>query len=110
MAGTPEGKVKDMIRKHLLARGFIQVATGVVTGPRFFWMPFQGPYSVHGVADFILCDHGLFGAIEAKAKDGDQTEHQKDFEKLVNNSGGEYAVVRNERDLLAFLDCYMQGA
>lgn len=97
-----------MIRKHLVARGFVPVGIGEV-GKRFFWMPFQGPYSVHGVADFILCDHGLFGAIEAKADDGSQTEHQKDFEKLVNEAEGEYAVVKTERDLLAFLDVFMQG-
>ena len=108
MSRTPEGKVKDMIRKNLIARGFVQAATGTMA-ERFFWMPFQGPYSVHGIADFILCDHGLFGAIEAKAADGKQTEMQKDFEQLVNVAGGEYAVVRTERDLLAFLDSFMQG-
>lgn len=101
---TPEGKVKAMIRKHLLAHGCKRVGVGETEGDSFFWMPYQGPYSVKGVADFILCYHGRFVAIEAKA-DTDQTEHQKDFEALTKSAGGIYVVVRTEQDMVAFMEC-----
>lgn len=100
---TPEGRVKAMIRKFLLDNDFKQVGIGETDGDAFFWMPFQGPYSVKGVADFILCYRGLFVAIEAKA-DTDQTEHQKDFEKLTNACGGLYFLVRASYDMVQLME------
>lgn len=100
---TPEGRVKAMIRKYLLDNDFKQVGVGEVVGDAFFWMPFQGAYSVRGVADFIICYRGLFVAIEAKA-DTDQTVHQKDFENLVASCGGLYFLVRTSYDMVELME------
>jgi hypothetical protein len=56
MANTPEGKVKDTIKKIL----------GKHT-PVWWFMPATGGYGKSGVPDFVVCVKGKFLAIEAKA-------------------------------------------
>lgn len=107
MSKTPEGKIKEMIKRRLFAEGFVQVGKGIIDADRFFWMPHQGMYSVHGVSDFILCSNGVFGAIEAKTDRGKETVHQKDFGALVTHSLGVYSVVRTEQDMDEFLKYYL---
>lgn len=108
MATTPEGRVKNVIRRVLEENGFARVGTGDYFHKRFYFMPIGGPYSQHGVADYILCGGGRFGALEAKAGYGKQTELQKDFERQVQSAGGMYAVIRNEQDLKEFLDEFLE--
>lgn len=105
---TPEAKVKAMIRRVLEEKGFARVGTGNVTSPRFYFMPIGGAYTAHGVADFILCDSGHMGAIEAKAKGGRQTELQKDFQQMCEAANAEYAVVTEEAELRGFLDYFLE--
>jgi len=52
---TPEGRVKDQIKKLLKARDI------------WYYMPVQNGMGVVGIPDFICCWDGLFLAIEAKA-------------------------------------------
>lgn len=55
MAKTPEGVVKDGIKKFLKDRG------------AWFFMPVSNGMGQVGIPDFIICYRGLFVAIEAKA-------------------------------------------
>ena len=107
MAKTPEGKVKDMIRRKLIERGFMQVAQGCTDARRWFWMPVQGLYSVQGMSDYLgMCD-GKPWFIEAKSEDGEPTAHQADFLAMAESSGAVTAIVRNEHDmeLLLYVIC-----
>lgn len=81
MAGkTPEGRVKDAIKKWLKAEGLLTISDLAQLRfaaehqkaepsaiPGWFWMPVQGEMSVHGVHDFVGCWHGVFFSIEAKS-------------------------------------------
>lgn len=55
MAQTPEGRVKDAVRKWLKARDI------------WYYMPVQNGMGVVGIPDFICCWNGQFLAIETKA-------------------------------------------
>lgn len=91
---TPEGKVKDAIKKALHANSvypFMDIATGKVTEYEgFYYMPVAGPFSVHGVHDFVGCWNGVFWSIETKAPGNgeDATYHQDCFNIAVNGTGG----------------------
>lgn len=92
---TPEGKVKDAVKKRLEFYGvlpFTKVADlqpGQV-GVGFYWMPVQGAFSVQGPHDFCGCWNGVFWSMETKAPDNkvDATEPQRAFESAVNRTGG----------------------
>lgn len=91
---TPEGKVKDAVKKRLEHYGvlpFIHAADATsreVVG--MYWMPVQGLGSVHGVHDFCGCWHGVFWSLETKAEDNpvDATEPQYAFNKASLRTGG----------------------
>jgi len=94
MARTPEGKVKDDVKAALHAEGifpFMQVAEKPPANAiGVYYMPVAGPYSVHGVHDFVLNVKGRFCTIETKAPDNpeDETYHQGCFRAAVNWTGG----------------------
>ena len=60
MANTPEGKVKNMVKKYLKKY--------VDKGSMYYFMPSQGAFAKKGVPDFIICYNGNFLAIETKAE------------------------------------------
>lgn len=65
---------------------------------------------VSGVADLILLIprgqyHGLM--IEMKTKDGSQSIHQREWQKLVEEQGYRYVVVRSEEEFRAVLTEYL---
>ena len=81
MAQTPEGKVKDKIKKILKANNI------------YYAMPMGTGFGNSGVPDFLCCFKGRFLAIEAKADMKSkatalQVKHGEEIEK----SGG-YAWV-----------------
>lgn len=96
MAKTPEGKVKDDVKAALKAAGvypFTDIAIGKVPRANVdgtYYMPVAGPYSIHGVHDFVGCWHGTFWSIETKAPDNpeDETIHQGYFREAVTAAGG----------------------
>ena len=55
MASTPEGKVKDAVKKLLKSRGI------------WWYCPVQNGMGVVGIPDFICCWDGKFLAVETKA-------------------------------------------
>lgn len=94
MATTPEGHVKNEVKRELHSRGvhpFQDIATGKApSAVGAYYMPVAGPFSVHGVHDFVGCWRGVFFAIETKAPNNpdDETTHQGHFRKAVTQSGG----------------------
>lgn len=94
MAQTPEGKVKDNIKKVLNAHGI------------WFFMPAANGFGKVGVPDFICCWGGNFLAIEAKAKGkkGDTTANQKARIAEINGHGGVAIVIDDATELEEFLN------
>jgi hypothetical protein len=94
MAKTPEGAVKDAVKKALAARGvlpFTELASGKhPEAVGAYYMPVAGPFSVHGVHDFVGCWSGRFFSIETKApKEAvDETIHQGRFRVAFTQAGG----------------------
>ena len=77
MSRTPEGRVKEAIKKELDSRGFRRAGTArppAVEG--WYYMPVSNGMGVHGIPDFICCWQGLFFGIEAKAEGGEPTPNQ----------------------------------
>lgn len=83
MAGTPEGRVKEMIRKRLDAE----------FPNHWRYMPVSMGMGAHGVPDFICCVDGLFVAIEAKAPGGVPTKRQEEQIWRIKQANGVVAVV-----------------
>ena len=91
---TPESKVKDRI-KAVLKRNNI-----------WYFMPIGGPFSAHGVPDFVCCWRGCFLGIEAKApgKRKHTTENQKRTLSEIETHGGMTVVVDDVSQLIEFLE------
>jgi len=82
---TPEGKVKDQIKKILKSLGF------------WFYMPVQNGLGVNGIPDLIVCAGGFFIGIETKApgKLKNVTPNQQARLAEINGAGG-LAVVTDD--------------
>lgn len=96
MAQTPEGKVKDQIKKILKARG------------AWYFMPVGGGYGPPGIPDFIVCLRGRFIGLEAKSV---KTSHgltpaQRIVLGKIAHAGGMSLVVDEEN--LALLDAALE--
>lgn len=91
---TPEGKVKEAVKKKLHGYGVwpftkaADMADDQVNGT--YWMAVQGPFAVHGVHDFTGVWCGVFWSIETKAPDNpeDATASQEAFRVAVTKAGG----------------------
>lgn len=79
MATTPEGRVKNAIKKYL------QSVPGC-----WFFMPIGGPYTVHGIPDIVGMVRGRFFAIECKApgKVKNTTKNQDAVIRAIRLCGG----------------------
>lgn len=84
MASTPEGKVKDAVKKVL--KRF---------APVWYFMPVSGGYGKHGVPDFIVCANGRFFVIECKAEGRDLTELQRREIIKIMECGGVALTIHN---------------
>lgn len=91
---TPEGRVKTSVKRALHAVGvvpFMDAASGKAKEfEGVYYMPVAGPFSVHGVHDFVGCWRGVFFSLETKAEDNpeDETAHQGMFRVAINGAGG----------------------
>lgn len=110
---TPEGKVKKAVQKALAAHNihsFTDIAAERVAGyAGFYYMPVAGPFSVHGVHDFVGCYQGMFFSIETKAPEAteDATVHQERFQRAVNGAGGlSYTGVRDDSVVTQLINDY----
>ena len=86
MAKTPEGAVKDRIKKILKE---FEV---------YNFSPIGGMYSKIGVPDIICCYKGKFIGIECKAGNNKPTALQERELKLIQEAGG-YSLVINEKNI-----------
>lgn len=83
MAKTPEGAVKDMIKRKLREAGI------------YYHMPVQNGMGMPTL-DFICCAGGRYLAIEAKAPGQKPTERQRITMMQIRESGGLVFVVDSE--------------
>lgn len=91
---TPEARVKQRIKKILRDRKI------------WYYMPVAGPFTAHGIPDFVCCRDGGFLAIEAKAPGalGNLTTNQSRVIEEIKDHGGVAIVIDNPADLESFLD------
>lgn len=89
---TPEGKVKDQVRKFLKAQRV------------WYYQPVQNGMGVVGIPDFVCCWNGRFLGIETKApgKRGDTTANQKRVLAEIADHGGYSIVVDDVEQLKEF--------
>lgn len=101
---TPEGKVKELVKRRLKALGCIPAHAARTDGDvkGWYYMPIGGAYAVAGVPDFIGHYKGRFFAIETKAEKKEPTALQKKQLNAINASGGVAVVVRCEEDFEEF--------
>lgn len=97
MALTPEGRVKEAVKRYLKTKG------------AWYYMPVQNGMGVVGVPDFICCWEGQFIAIETKApgKANTTTPNQDRQINSIRNAGGIAIVVDDVKDverMFAFLE------
>lgn len=78
---TPEGKVKDKVKRLLKDAGF------------YFFMPPMNGYGSSGVPDIIGCKDGRFLAVECKANGNGPTALQEKHLKEIVEKGGTSFVV-----------------
>ena len=86
MAGTPENAVKAKIKTILALHGAYRV------------MPVSNGMGAHGIPDFLVCLHGRFIGIEAKAGGNLPTDLQLSNLRQIESAGG-VALVINEDNL-----------
>ena len=91
MPKTPEGKVKDEVRRVLKALNI------------YYFMPATGGYGRSGVPDIVGCVNGRFVAIECKAGLNQPTALQEREMENIKNAGG-VAVVINEGSVRGLAD------
>jgi hypothetical protein len=84
MANTPEGKVKDKIKKILKAHNI------------YYAMPHGAGFGNAGVPDFLCCWKGNFLAIEAKAGKGKTTALQEKQLEDIRKVGGQAWVINED--------------
>ena len=94
MANTPEGKVKDAVKKFLKSRG------------AWYFMPVSNGMGQVGIPDIICCYKGLFVAIEAKApgKKANTTANQERVLNAIHAADGFAWVVDNPADMPMLFD------
>ena len=94
MANTPEGRVKDAVKKELRKRDI------------WYFMPMQNGFGVVGIPDFICCMEGSFLAIETKApgKRCDTTANQDRVIAEIEAHLGHAIVVDDVSQLITYLD------
>ena len=86
---TPEGKVKDAIKK-MLREEFPQVWT--------YW-PVSNGMGAHGIPDLIMCAGGKFIAVEVKTTVGKLTPMQALQIERISLANGQAIVVYGEADV-----------
>ena len=95
MARTPEGKVKDDVKKRLKQHDI------------WYFCPMQNGFGVVGIPDFICCVNGHFLAIETKApgKVNNTTPNQDRVIKEIREHWGTVLII----DDVEILDMYIKG-
>jgi len=82
---TPEGKVKDRVKKLLKQYG------------AYYHMPVQTGYGAPAL-DFHVCHRGRYAAVETKAAGKKLTKRQEFISAEINKAGGKVFVVTGTAD------------
>lgn len=90
---TPEGKVKEQVKKLLKAHG------------AYYHMPMQNGMGAPSL-DFICCHNGRFFAIETKAPGKKPTPRQEQTMAEIAFAGGYVFVISNQEGL-DILEAYL---
>jgi hypothetical protein len=87
---TPEGRVKEAVRKFLKDKGV------------WYYQPVQNGMGVVGIPDFVCCWRGRFLAIETKApgKRRETTANQDRVIMQIHQHGGVAVVVDDVSQLV----------
>ena len=96
MAQTPEGKVKDKVKKLLKKHDC------------YYFMPVQAGYGA-ATLDFLVCCKGCFIGIETKAPGKKATERQLLTMEGMENAGGLALVVDGSEGHMRMLENYLIG-
>lgn len=89
---TPEGKVKNAVKKFLAQHNI------------YYFMPATGGYGRSGVPDFIGCINGKFFAVETKAGKGTPTALQlREMERIKAAGGLTFVINEDNIDDLEYL-------
>lgn len=91
---TPEGKVKDMVRRALARLVFPGTSRSAV----YSFMPVQNGMGAPGL-DFYLCVNGYFVAIETKAAGKKPTPRQEHTMGQITAANGLTLVVDGKESL-----------
>ncbi len=88
---TPEGAVKNWIKKEILSK----------YPEAYVYVTHVGQYGKRGVPDLVMCIKGLFVAIEVKTVSGKITELQALEGRRIEKAGGIFIVMygRNQDQL-----------
>lgn len=89
---TPEGKVKKEIKEYLDSIG------------AYYFMPVQMGYGVRGTPDFLVCLHGRFIGIEAKAPGKRANRLQELTMNRIRASRGFAFIARSAQDVFDYFD------
>jgi hypothetical protein len=89
---TPEGRVKDKVKKLLKANGI------------WFYMPVQNGMGVHGIPDLVCCYEGLFIGIETKAPGKRPTTYDQRWNKASANQQNRMTEIKNAGGIALVVD------
>ena len=93
MAMTPEGKVKEVVKKFLKEKGI------------YYIMPATGGYGSSGAPDIVVCHKGKFYGLEVKSGANKPTALQMDNLDRIEKNGG-YAFVINESNVNDYMEVH----
>ena len=93
MAMTPEGKVKEVVKKFLKEKGI------------YYIMPATGGYGSSGAPDIVVCHKGKFYGLEVKSGENKPTALQMDNLNRIEKNGG-YAIVINESNVNDYMEVH----
>ena len=105
---TPEGVVKDSVKKLLHSYGIMPAKDAALFTPAcrgWYFMPVSNGMGVTGIPDFICHFKGLLFAVETKTKGKKPTALQQHQLNAINISGAKSFVVDGDlSELKFFLD------
>ena len=88
MSRTPEGVVKDKVKKVLNEYR------------AWYFMPVSNGFGKHGIPDFVCCVKGHFFTVETKAPGGKPTPLQEEQMRQIQRHSGRCFVVDGDTTLL----------
>lgn len=93
---TPEGRVKEAVKRRLKALGI------------YYYMPVSNGMGRHGAPDFICCMNGRFLGIETKApgKRGNTSPNQERELAAIHDANGLAVVIDDASQLDEVLNDY----